>query len=352
MVVPSIITGRMAVVPAAITARMAVAAASFPATAQVDYADLLRGFALAASPLISPTPGTDDALQVQELHPVEIGGGVIRWFWSGWSNVTATASGIWTATSTTSAPLLLTGTQQVITSTAASAATSGGLNYLRCSDADYHRGTFTLFLNGTANCYRATSAAGTSFTIHATPVLTQNGQGVVDDSAPTLLSSYRSGSRLLGVYSTSSGSTDARYRRAVSDNDGATWVKSGGSPLLAPSGTASGGMEYHHIFRYGNRLATSFEGYNGTEWGGHVGYSPVIVGEDEEAAFNGTWTYLGSRVAVKDAATSWATAHVATPVIHRIGGQTYVFCQGSNTTSPQTGNGGPWYLGYGVLRPA
>lgn len=286
-----------------------------------------RGFTMQPSAIFGPVAETSKALQVQEFHVLDDPADatkLIGWY-SSWADAEATVSAIWRCTANKSDPAVWSNQTEILTAVDAS------IGYLRLSSVLYDEGAYKFYLTGDGdNVHIGTSDDGITITVSPTHAL---GEG----SGHARLSVIRDGVNYWGVSGTASNLSYTIWNSA----DGLEWTEIG--QILTPGvGSDSGGIEFASLIKVGNSYALAYEAYSGSFWATHLATAD---------APDGAWTKHGI-ILEKDAESNFATAHVATPTLNKINGTWYQFFQGSNTTSPQTGNGGPWSMGIATLNPA
>ena len=112
--------------------------------------------------------------------------------------------------------------------------------------------------------------------------------------------------------------------RLATAPDGKKWTKTTGPDLLT-SAPEQRYIEWHQIYKIGNRYVMLYEGYNGgTRWGADVATSLSLT--------NG-WKKLPTNLSDQ---TTWANYsddtmfHVATPAIYKINSKWHMFFQAAS----------------------
>lgn len=375
-------------------------AASSASNSVTPEADLVshfeRGFTMQSAAILAPSTGTR-AGQLQELFMLDDPTDVDRLvgFYSALSDGTATTSAIWRCEATKAAPNVLLNHSEIYT--AASQA-----EYVRLTTALYDGANYHFYLTlGGDEVWHGTSATGLGITMDGSPCLaaddvamecnttnasptvttadtsllsatmTVTGAGIpggttilsVDDATTITLSAnatatatttltfgaaipvslfsvMKDGANWYGCYATNAATPEAAYHTATS-SDGTTWVKDNNTVLTPEAtGSDSGGLEFSSLRKVGSDFVIFYEAWNGLDhWGCHVAHATTITGP---------FTKLGA-VLTHDAGSAFAQVHVATPTLHKINGRWTAYFQGSNVSSPPTGGGGPWSLGYATL---
>lgn len=362
-----------------------------------DVTNFSRLFAMQTTPILSPSTGTR-TLQMQELHMLDDpdDSNKMIGFYSAWKDVNASETAIWRCEASKLTPNILVNHTEILT------AADAGIGYLRLTSVVWDGTNYHFFLTANGDSvWHGISATGTSITVDGVPFLDTfeaalnctttdesttvttattavletgmvvSGTGIPEGATITvidgtsfdlseaatasdtveltfytpsvisLFSAFKDGSTWRGIYCYNAATPDAHYRYATS-SDGLTWTKAGVTLLIPSVGSDSGGLEFSNFSKVGSNYVITYEAWSGTHWGAHVAYC---------ATPDGTYTKLGA-VLTHNADSTFATAHIATPTIRKIGATWTMYFQGSNTTSPATGNGGPWALGYSTLNPA
>lgn len=313
--------------------------------------DLPNGFALAPAALIPPVPGTFKATQTQEMfvfqHPSNPE--LLLAFYCGMDYSQFLDEETFPSPVQRSAVYSATSADNGVTWTnhfeLLNSDTTGDI-YIRLDCVLERTGVFWLYISDSdGHIHHATSVNGTAITYNPTPVLTKDGQGRVDH--PTYigqLAVIEFEGTFYGLYSR--GGLDG-YLGATSP-DGLVWTKYGNpDPALAFIYTKTinspdaGGLEFHQLTTYGGKILLCVEGNDGVgTWSCQAAWADHPLGP---------WTKLGIILA-KDAASDFAKAHTATPVLTTVGGSTRLWVQGTNKFE-DNGIFGPWSLGVATLNP-
>lgn len=294
-----------------------------------------RGFTMQETPIFSPVSETSKALQMQEMIvnvDPENTEQLIAYY-SGWANANGDPSAIWRATASIYDPMTWSNHTEILTAEAA------GLTYIRLGGLVLDGTNWFFYIGDGEDIHIATSSDGTTLTVDPTPILTIDGNGVEDSGNVSLFCALKEGGSWWGIYAVNSASPSSQYRLATS-SDGITWTKSDVTILTPGIASDVSGLEWRSFLKVDDKYVICYESYSGTEWSANIAYA-TDPNESE-------WAKFGP-VLSKNTHSTFATAHVATPGLVKIGTSWKIFFQGSSTTTPQTGNGGPWAMGIATL---
>jgi hypothetical protein len=156
------------------------------------------------------------------------------------------------------------------------------------------------------------------------PILTPNGQGRDDESNVSQAAVFRENSLWYMFYSYRGENGVLPGIRLATSSDGKKWTKTTDPDLLTAM-PEQRYIEWHQVYKIGNRYVMFYEGYNGgTRWGADVATS-----------LNLTKDWKKSSVNLFDQ-TKWANYsddtmfHVATPAIYNINNKWHMYFQAAS----------------------
>ncbi len=157
------------------------------------------------------------------------------------------------------------------------------------------------------------------------PILSPGGQGRFDETHVSQGAVVRDHGHWYSLYSYRTGEKVLPGVRLAESKDGIHWIKASGPDLLA-SAPEQRYLEWHQIYRIGERWVMLYEGYNGgTRWGADIAESDSLTSG---------WKKLP--IGLIDQ-TRWANYsddkmyHVATPAVYKIKGRWYLYFQGASS---------------------
>ncbi len=155
----------------------------------------------------------------------------------------------------------------------------------------------------------------------ANPVLTPKGQGRDDGNCVSQGAVIREAGQWYMFYSYRNDTKTLPGIRLATSRDGKQWTKVPGADLLSAA-PEHRYIEWHQVYKIGNRYVILFEGYNGgTRWGANVAMSSSLTDGWEKAPVNSIDQ------------TKWSNYsddtlfHVATPAIYIFNNKWYLYFQ-------------------------
>jgi hypothetical protein len=153
------------------------------------------------------------------------------------------------------------------------------------------------------------------------PILTPKGQGWDDGKCVSQGAVLRENGLWYLFYSYRTATKTLPGIRLATSRDGKHWTKMPGPDLLTAA-PEQRYIEWHQVYKIGNRYVMLYEGYNGgTRWGADVATSSILTTGWKKAPVNlldqTKWpNYSGETM-----------FHVATPAIYNINGKWYMYFQ-------------------------
>lgn len=157
------------------------------------------------------------------------------------------------------------------------------------------------------------------------PILSPHGQGRDDETYVSQGAVYREQGQWYSLYSYRTSNAVLPGIRLATSRDGLRWTKVPGADLLS-AGPESQYIEWHQVYKIGQRYVLLYEGYNGgTRWGADVATSTSLTTGWKKAP-----TLLIDQ-------TQWPTYsdetlfHVATPALYQFRRKWYLYFQGAHS---------------------
>jgi predicted GH43/DUF377 family glycosyl hydrolase len=157
------------------------------------------------------------------------------------------------------------------------------------------------------------------------PVLSPKGQGRDDETFVSQGAVFRENGLWHSFYSYRTASQTLPGIRLATSRDGREWTKTPGPDLISGAPETLY-IEWHQVFKIGDRYVLLFEGYNGGKrWGADAATSTSLTKEWKKAA-----TTLIDQ-------TKWpgysdeTHFHVATPALYRFDGKWYLYFQAAHS---------------------
>lgn len=157
------------------------------------------------------------------------------------------------------------------------------------------------------------------------PILSPKGQGRDDETYVSQGAVFREKGLWYSLYSYRTANATLPGIRLATSPDGKHWAKQPGADLLT-AGPESQYIEWHQVYKIGNRYVMLYEGYNGgTRWGADVavssrltsGWQKVPIGFFDQTAWQGY--------------SDETMFHVATPALYQIRGKWYLYFQAAHS---------------------
>ncbi len=157
------------------------------------------------------------------------------------------------------------------------------------------------------------------------PILSPKGQGRVDETFVSQGAVFRENGLWYSLYSYRTATQTLPGIRLATSSDGKQWTKMRGPDLLtaAPEQVF---IEWHQVYKIGNRYVMFYEGYNGgTRWGADVATSSSLTTGWKKAPVNlfdqTKWPNYSDETMF----------HVATPAIYNINNRWYMYFQAAHS---------------------
>jgi hypothetical protein len=168
------------------------------------------------------------------------------------------------------------------------------------------------------------------------PVLSPKGEGRDDGHNVSQGAVFRENGVWYMFYSYRNSQEGLQGIRLATSPDGQRWTKAVGPDLIraAPEQAA---IEWHQVYKIGNRYVLLYEGYNGgTRWGADFAVSPSLTKG---------WKKVPAKLVDQ---TKWPNYsdetmfHVATPAIYKINGKWYMYFQAARAGNYMSQNWALW----------
>ena len=168
------------------------------------------------------------------------------------------------------------------------------------------------------------------------PVLTPKGQGRDDGNCVSQAAVFRENGLWYMFYSYRNETKTLPGIRLATSRDGKHWTKVPGPDLLAAAPEQLY-IEWHQVYKIGNRYVLLYEGYNGgTRWGADVATSSSLTTG---------WKKAPAKLIDQ---TKWPNYsdktmfHVATPAIYQINNKWYMYFQAARAGEYNSQNWALW----------
>lgn len=157
------------------------------------------------------------------------------------------------------------------------------------------------------------------------PILTPKGQGRDDGTCVSQAAVFREDGRWYLFYSYRNATETLPGIRLATSSDGKHWTKQPGPDLLR-SAPEQRYIEWHQVYKIGDRYVMLYEGYNGgTRWGADVATSSSLTTGWQKQPVNlfdqTKWPHYSDETMF----------HVATPAIYNINHTWYLYFQGAHS---------------------
>jgi hypothetical protein len=156
------------------------------------------------------------------------------------------------------------------------------------------------------------------------PVLSPKGQGRDDGICVSQCAVFRENGLWYMFYSYRTKTKTLPGVRLATSRDGQHWTKVPGPDLLAAAPEQLY-IEWHQVYKFGDRYVLLYEGYNGgTRWGAEVATSSSLTSG---------WKKMPVSLIDQTKWSGYSDAffHVATPAIHQINNRWYLYFQAAHS---------------------